>query len=198
MDLDRVSSTVGQRPALILVDMMKGFTDPACPLGSEAKAVVGANAALLVAMREKALPIFFTRVVYDNPDQGRAFRAKVPALENLQRDSIWTEFDEALTPLEGETIIEKHYASAFFGTDLAVRLKASKADCLIITGLTTSGCVRASVVDALQYDYPTFVPREAVGDRNPSAHTANLHDINAKYGDVVGVADVLSYLEALA
>lgn len=198
MDLDRVSSTVGQRPALILVDMMKGFTDPACPLGSEAKAVVGANAALLVAMRAKALPIFFTRVVYDNPDQGRAFRAKVPALENLQRDSIWTEFDEALTPLEGETIIEKHYASAFFGTDLAVLLKASKADCLIITGLTTSGCVRASVVDALQYDYPTFVPREAVGDRNPSAHTANLHDINAKYGDVVGVADVLSYLEALA
>ena len=77
-------------------------------------------------------------------------------------------------------------------------LKASKADCLIITGLTTSGCVRASVVDALQYDYPTFVPREAVGDRNPSAHTANLHDINAKYGDVVGVADVLSYLEALS
>jgi maleamate amidohydrolase len=197
MILDRVSAPMGQRPALVLVDMMKGFTDPSCPLGSEAEPVVAANQQLLDAFRAKNLPVFFTRVVYDNPSQGRAFRVRVPALEFLQRGSPWTEFDDRLAPLSGEVIIEKHYASAFFGTDLATQLSKSRADCLIVTGLTTSGCVRATVVDALQHDYAVFVPREAVGDRNPSAHAANLHDMHAKYGDVCGVSDVLAHVAEL-
>jgi maleamate amidohydrolase len=197
MDLNRVSATFGARPALILVDMMKGFTDPTCPLGGEVGDVVAANLALLTAMRAKSLPVFFTRVVYDNDSQGRAFRDRVPALNLLVRDSIWVQFDDALTPLPSEHIVEKHFASAFFGTDLAAKLRACQADCLIITGLTTSGCVRASVVDGLQHNYPTFIPRQAVGDRNQSAHDANLFDMHAKYGDVCDVQDVLSHLETL-
>jgi maleamate amidohydrolase len=197
MDLDRISFPFGKRPALILVDMIKGFTDPDCPLGSEAGDVVAANAVLLAAARAKSLPIFFTRVVYDNLDQGRAFRARVPALNVLQRGSVWTQIDDALTPRESEVIVDKHFASAFFGTSLGALLAASRADCVIVTGLTTSGCVRASAVDALQYGYTTFVAREAVGDRNQSAHEANLHDMHAKYADVCCVADVLAHLETL-
>ena len=94
----------------------------------------------------------------------------------------------------GEALIEKQWASSFFGTDLAVQLKAAKADSLVVTGLTTSGCVRATVVDGLQHDYPVVVPREAVGDRNAEAHRANLHDLHAKYAEVQGLDEVLAAL----
>jgi maleamate amidohydrolase len=197
MDLDRKSLPFGRRPALILVDLMLGFTDPACPLGSESSAVIEANLALLAAMRSRGLPIFFTRVIYDSDNQARAFRAHVPALNLLICDGPWVAIDPRLGRRDTEALINKHHPSAFFETDLATQLRALDVDCLIVTGLTTSGCVRASAVDGLQYGWPVFVPEEACGDRNLDAHRANLFDLNAKYADVLPLKDVLVALETL-
>lgn len=193
-DLARKSIGLGQRPALILVDMIRGFTDPACPLGSACADVVAANARLLTVFRAHRLPIFYTTVVYHHPEQARVFRGRIGALNLLTPDSEWVKVDPALARQPGEALIEKQWASSFFGTDLAVQLKAAKADSLVVTGLTTSGCVRATVVDGLQHDYPVVVPREAVGDRNAEAHRANLHDLHAKYAEVQGLDEVLAAL----
>jgi nicotinamidase-related amidase len=190
VDLERSSVGLGRRPALILVDMVRGFTDPGCPLGSDCPAVVAANARLLALFRERELPVFFTTVIYRNETQASVFRARLPALNVLTPDSPWVDIDPALVPVSGETVIEKQWASAFFATDLDARLHAAGADSLVVTGLTTSGCVRATVVDGLQHNYPVVVPREAVGDRNAEAHQANLFDMNAKYADVVALADL--------
>ena len=194
-DLDRRSQGLGQRPALVLVDVINGFTDPDCPLGSEADAVVSACERLLQAFREAGLPVFFTTVVYHDPDQARVFRARLPALEVLEPGSHWVQVDPRLAPLENEILVEKQWASGFFKTPLHEHLTASGADSLVVTGLTTSGCVRATAVDGLQYDYPVTVPREAVGDRNARAHEANLFDLDAKYADVVPVEAVLRHLK---
>jgi nicotinamidase-related amidase len=190
LDLERSDIGLGSRPALILVDMIRGFTDPACPLGTECPDVVAANVALLALFRERALPVFFTTVVYRNASQASVFRARLPALNVLTPDSVWVQVDAALAPLETEPVIEKQWASGFFRTDLEQRLRATGADSLVVTGLTTSGCVRATVVDGLQHEYPVVVPREAVGDRNPRAHEANLFDMNAKYADVVSLDEL--------
>ncbi|MEL7045875.1 MAG: isochorismatase family protein [Pseudomonadota bacterium] len=160
--------------------------------------MVDACAALLSAFRTRALPVVFTTVVYDSDDQAGVFRARLPALNALRRGSRACAVDSRLAPLAGEHLVEKHYASAFFGTDLAGLLREAGADSLIVTGLTTSGCVRATVVDALQHDFVTWVPREAVGDRNADAHMANLHDMHAKYAEVVSIDDVLVGLEHAA
>jgi maleamate amidohydrolase len=198
MDLDRKSLPFGRRPALILVDLMLGFTDPACPLGSESHAVIEANLALLEVMRARGFPIFFTRVIYDTDSQAPAFRARVPALNLLTHDGPWVAIDSRLGRRDSEGLINKHHPSAFFETDLAAQLQALKVDCLIVTGLTTSGCVRASAVDGLQHGWPVFVPEEACGDRNPDAHRANLFDLHAKYADVLPLKDVLVALEGLS
>ena len=195
MDLDRKAVGLGERPALLLVDMINGFTDPDCPLGSECHDVVIANARLLEVFRARGLPIFYTTVIYRNEQQARVFRARVPALNVLAAGSHWVEVDPALAPQEGETVIEKQWASAFYATDLADQLRSAGADSLVVTGLTTSGCVRATVVDGLQHDYPVVVPREAVGDRNAQAHEANLHDMNAKYADILGLGEVIALLQ---
>ncbi len=195
MDLERNSLGLGERPALVLVDMINGFTDPGCPLGSECAEVVAANARLLAMFRAKELPVFFTTVVYHNEEQASVFRSRIDALNLLQPDSHWIEVDPALAPLAGESVLEKQWASGFFGTDLDERLREAGADSLVVTGLTTSGCVRATVVDGLQYNYPVVVPREAVGDRNPDAHEANLFDMNAKYADVVSMEELEAMLE---
>jgi len=194
-DLERASQGLGQRPALVLVDIIRGFTDPDCPLGSEADEVVEANRKLLAAFRAKGLPVFFTTVVYHNDQQARVFRDRVPALELLTPDSHWIEVDPRLEPLPGECIVEKQWASGFFKTNLDESLRELGVDSLVVTGLTTSGCVRATAVDGLQYDYKVVVPAEAVGDRNPDAHCANLFDMNAKYADVLDLDTVLNYIE---
>jgi nicotinamidase-related amidase len=196
-DLERASQGLGLRPALVLVDIIKGFTDPDCPLGSEADDVVEANRKLLAAFRSKRLPVFFTTVVYHNEQQARVFRDRVPALELLKPGSHWIDVDPRLEPLAGERIVEKQWASGFFKTDLDETLRALGVDSLVVTGLTTSGCVRATAVDGLQYEYKVVVPAEAVGDRNPDAHRANLFDLNAKYVDVLDLASVLAIIEAL-
>ena len=198
MDLERHRVELGKRPALVLVDMIKGFTDPACPLGSDCPDVVSANRELLDAFRASNLPIFFTTVIYRNAEQAKVFRERVPALNVLEPESDWVEVDESLGLLPGEEVIEKRWASAFFDTDLSEKLKNAKADSLVVTGLTTSGCVRATVLDGLQYDYPVWVPEEAVGDRNQEAHKANLFDMNAKYAEVVKKDEVLKLVAQLA
>jgi nicotinamidase-related amidase len=194
MDLERHNVGLGRKPAIIVVDVINGFTDPHCALGSECPKVVAAIRELLDAFRAKMLPVFFTTVIYRNPQQAKVFRRRLPALNVLEPDSHWVEVDAVLGRLPDEDIIEKRWASAFFDTDLLARLRKQNVDSLVITGLTTSGCVRASVLDGMQHDYPVVVPSEAVGDRNKQAHEANLHDMNAKYADVMSKADVLNYL----
>lgn len=185
---------LAQSPALLVVDMINGFTDPACPLGSNCPEVVAANIELLTAFRDRALPIFFTSVVYHNDQQASVFRAKVPALNVLTPGSHWVDIDSRMGRLASEPLVEKQWASAFYGTDLNSQLRALDVDSLVVTGLTTSGCVRASAVDGLQNNYRTVVALEAVGDRNPEAHQANLFDLNAKYADVLSVAEIVAGL----
>lgn len=196
-DLARQSCALGSRPALVLVDMMRGFTDPRSPLGCECAAVVDACARLLAAFRARHLPIVYTAVVYERDDQARVFRARLPALNTLRRGSVAVQIDARLTPRPGEPVVEKHYASGFFATDLARRLAARAADSLVVGGLSSSGCVRATVLDGLQHEYPVWVPREAVGDRNEQAHAANLHDLHAKYAEVLSLQEALNAVEAL-
>jgi len=193
-DLMRHSQTLGQRPALVLVDMINGFTDPRCPLGCECDAVVAVNVRLLSAFRRQGLPVFFTSVVYYSDDQAPVFRQRLPALNVLEAGSDWVAVDARLAPLEGEAVVEKQFASGFHGTDLLEHLRAAGADSLVVTGLTTSGCVRATAVDGLQHNFPVFVVSDAVGDRNAEAHVANLHDLHAKYADVLGSDELLAML----
>jgi maleamate amidohydrolase len=191
---------IGERPALVVVDMSVGFTDPESQLACELEEVVDAVGLLLAAARRAGVPVVYTTVAYDEEGKRRAaaFIEKVPALLTLEAGSRWVEIDPRLAPQPGEPVLRKLHASAFFETELAELLAASERDSLIVTGASTSGCVRATAVDALQYGYRTVVPREAVGDRNPDAHAANLYDIDAKYGDVVSLAAALARLEELA
>ncbi len=198
VDLARTPQTLGKRPALVVVDMTNGFTNPDSPMGGEYPEVISANRKLLTAFRAKNLPVFFTTVVYERPDQASVFRARLPDLNALTPDSPWVQIDQRLSPQSNEPVIAKHWASGFFKTDLALRLHESGADSLVITGLTTSGCVRATALDGLQHDYKVFVPREACGDRNPEAHAANLFDLHAKYADVLSVEDIISHTEGLS
>lgn len=192
VNLQHHSQGLGSHPALLLVDLIRGFTDPACALGSQADDVVAANLILLADFREKKLPIYFTTVVYRDSGQAAVFRARVPALNELQAGSAWVEIDERLGRLESEPLIEKQWASGFFKTDLNERLRQQNVDSVVVTGLTTSGCVRATAVDALQYDYRVVIPREAVGDRNADAHRTSLFDLNAKYADVMSLNEVVT------
>ena len=188
----------GRRPAVVVVDFITGFTDLLSPLGSSLEPQLDATSRLLEVARARALPIFFTTTVYqdDLVDAG-LFPRKVPSLSILTRTSPWIAVDPRLERLESEPVIEKRYASAFFGTHLASTLTASGTDTLIVTGCTTSGCVRATVVDALQHGFRAIVPPECVGDRSPEQHAANLVDMDGKYGDVVDLQAVISYLEGL-
>jgi nicotinamidase-related amidase len=196
-DLDRKSQGLGARPALVLVDMMEGFTDPDCPLGSAADTVVEANRRLLQAFRAKDLPVAFTTVVYRDDHQARVFRDRIPALELLKPGTRWVNIDARVAPAAGEPVFEKQWASAFFRTGLDDYLRSQGVDSLVVTGLTTSGCVRATAVDGLQHDYRVVIPAEAVGDRNEDAHRASLFDLNAKYADVLDLERVLEMIGAL-
>lgn len=192
--LAREAQGLGESPALLVVDVIKGFTDPDCPLGSQADSVVEANRRLMDVFHAQSLPVFLTTVVYDNDDQASVFRARVPALNVLERGSHWCEIDPRLPLVSSDTIIEKTHASAFHGTNVADQLRSAGIDSLVVTGLTTSGCVRASAVDGLQHNLKVVIPEEATGDRDQSAHQANLYDLNAKYVDVMPLDKVLALL----
>lgn len=187
---------MGAKPALAVIDVNCGFTDPASPLVCDLDGVVAAIARLLDAFRAAELPVVFTTVAYDAAARqaAKVFLEKIPALLTLEPGSRWVDIDPRIAPRPGEALIVKHWASAFFGTALASMLATGQVDTLVVTGASTSGCVRATAVDGLQHGYRVVVPREAVGDRNPEAHEANLYDIDTKYGDVVALEDVLSSL----
>ena len=181
----------GERPALLVIDFIKGFTDTDCPLGSNLDAEVSATKQLLDEFRSRNLPVHFTTTAYDSEMvSAGVFVRKVPSLSHLKFGSKWIEIDDRLTPISGEVVWTKQYASAFFGTSLTSSLSAQKVDTLIITGCTTSGCVRASAVDSCQHGFRTIVVEDCVGDRSASAHEANLFDLNAKYADVVSLEEV--------
>ena len=191
---------IGKRPALLVIDVNLGFTDPASPLVCDLEDVVVSIRRLLDEVRRAQLPVVYTTVSYGEGDKlaAAAFIDKIPALLTLEAGSRWVEIDQRIAPLPHEPVLNKLFASAFFGTPLASLLVSAGCDSVIVTGASTSGCVRATVVDALQHGYRPVVPREAVGDRNASAHEANLYDIDTKYGDVVTIDDVVAHVEAIA
>ena len=188
--------TLGSRPAVLVVDFSCGFTDPECTLGADMSAEVEATRRLLDAVRARGLPVIFTTIGYEpSLKDGGLWLQKVPSLGDLQIGGRWVEIDPRLEPRTDETIVLKKGASAFFGTNLPAILVSQGVDSVILCGATTSGCIRATAVDLLQYGYPTLVPRECVADRAQAPHEANLFDIDAKYADVVALDDVLEYVE---
>ena len=192
------SVTLGSRPAVLVIDFSCGFTDPRCALGSDLAPQVEATRRLLDAAREKGLPVVFTTIGFDaSLKDGGLWLQKVPTLGDLQMGGRWVEIDERLGRRDDETVIVKKGASGFFGTNLASVLVSQGVDTVILCGATTSGCVRATAVDLLQYGWPTLVPRECVGDRAQAPHDANLFDIQAKYADVVSLQDALGYVESV-
>ena len=189
---------LGRRPALAVVDVNRGFTDPASPLVCDLDGVVAAIAELLDGFRAAQLPVAFTTVAYDEAGKRAAavFIEKIPALLTLEAGSTWAEIDPRIAPLPDEPVFTKLWASAFHGTAFASFLTTNGCDSLVITGASTSGCIRATAVDGLQHGYRVVVPREAVGDRNPAAHEANLYDIDTKYGDVISLDETLTLISA--
>jgi nicotinamidase-related amidase len=186
----------GRRPALVVIDLNYAFTDPESPLHCDTEGAVDATARLLAAAREGGAPVAFTTLEYDEGAKrvAAAFIAKAPALTLMAPGSRWARIDERIAPRPDEPVLLKLFASAFFGTSLQTMLTAAGCDTLVVTGASTSGCVRATVVDALQHGLRVMVPREAVADRAPAAHEASLLDIDAKYGDVVGVDEAIAVL----
>jgi maleamate amidohydrolase len=188
--------SLGSRPAVLVVDFSCGFTDPECTLGSDLTAEVEATTRLLDVARTKGVPVIFTTIGYEpSLKDGGLWLQKVPALGELQVGGHWVEIDPRLERREDETIVLKKGASAFFGTNLAAVLLTQGVDSVVLCGATTSGCIRATAIDLLQYGWPTLVPRECVGDRAQAPHEANLFDIQAKYADVVSADEALAYLE---
>lgn len=186
----------GERPALIVIDFLQGYTTPGAPLFAEGVVrAVDESVALLAAARAGGIPVIHTRVLFHPSGlDGGLFAQKVPVLRSLVQGEPLAEFDPRVAPEEDELVIVKNYASAFFGTSLAATLTAAGIDTAILIGCSTSGCIRATAIDAIQHGFRAIVPRECVGDRHDGPHEANLFDINAKYGDVVDKAEVMSYL----
>ena len=190
------SVTLGSRPAVLVIDFSCGFTDPGCALGSDLTQQVEATRRLLDVARDRGLPVVFTTIGFDaSLKDGGLWLQKVPTLGDLQLGGRWVEIDERLGRREDETVIVKKGATGFFGTNLASVLLSQGVDTVILCGATTSGCIRATAIDLLQYGWPALVPRECVGDRAQAPHEANLFDIQAKYADVVSIDDALAYLE---
>ncbi|MFV3126613.1 isochorismatase family protein [Niveispirillum sp. KHB5.9] len=187
----------GKRPALLIIDFVKAYLEKDCPLYAGVEKTRDAAEVLLQAARAAGIPVIHTNVVYTpgGVDGGVFFR-KVKALSCFERDKHpqWAAFAEGLEPLPHEPVITKQYASAFFGTSLASTLASSGIDTLLIAGLSTSGCVRASALDACQHGFVPLVVRDAVGDRDTRVHEANLFDLNAKYADVIGLDEALTHL----
>jgi nicotinamidase-related amidase len=190
----------GERPAVLSIDLMNGFTDASMPLGSNLDAEVDAGARLLRTARAGGVPVLHTVVRYEDRELSDAgiWLLKHDGLLTLRTGTPAVETDPRVAPVEGEPVMVKKYASAFFGTDLVARLNVSRVDTLLLMGCTTSGCIRASAVDAVQYGYRPMIVREAVGDRSSSAHAQSLFDLDQKYADVVSLADALAYLERVA
>ena len=188
----------GGKPVLLIVDFCNGFTDPATPLGGDFSSQLAVTAELLAGFRGGDLPIVYTTVAYDSDlrDAGLWIK-KIPSLEILRKGTSMVEIDDRIRPRYDEYVLVKKFASAFFGTDLEPYLKARGVDTVVMTGCTTSGCIRASAIDSIQHGFHTIVVRDGVGDRAEGPHQANLLDIEAKYGDVVSSREVLDYVRSV-
>ena len=187
----------GDKPALVVVDFSRAFTDPEMPLGAELDAELKQTVRVLDEARARRLPIFFTTVAYDDPNLADAgvWALKIKAQATLRAGTPNVDLDPRLGQTASEPVLKKKYASAFFGTDLLTRLTDVDVDTLLVAGCTTSGCVRATAVDGLQNGFRVMVIREAVGDRMRAAHEQSLYDLHLKYADVVSVDEVLDYLQ---
>jgi len=187
----------GQVPALVIVDFVVGFTDPAVFGGGNILAAVAQTVDLLAACRAANLPVAHTRVVYadDGADAG-VFTLKAPRIRELTEHNPQGQIVPALAPRAGEYIVRKTQASGFFGTGLGPWLTMRGVDTVIVAGCTTSGCVRATVVDALSMNYRPIVVRECVGDRALGPHEANLFDMDQKYADVMARDEVIARIAA--
>ena len=188
----------GEKPALILIDFVQAYFEESCPLYAGVEESLTSALRIRDAARAADIPVIYTNVVYQagGADGGVFFR-KVPALEAFIEGNPLGGWPQGLTPAAGEVVISKQYPSAFFGTSLAAMLTFLKVDTLIITGLTTSGCVRATCIDAVSSGFIPIVVSDACGDRHEAPHTANLFDMQAKYADVVNERWVLNELVAL-
>ncbi len=189
----------GKRPAVIVIDFIRAYTTKgAAFFGQGVVDAVEATVGLLAAARAAHVPIIYTKVLYHPSGMdGGLFVKKVPALRKLVAGEPLAEIDPRIPPAPEDLVIVKNYPSCFFGTSLASTLAGLGVDTLILTGCSTSGCVRAAAIDAIQYGYRVIVPRECVGDRHDAPHDSNLFDINAKYGDVLARSEVMTYLEKL-
>lgn len=186
----------GTRPALLIVDVVTAYLTQGSALFMEtAAAARDSNARLAAAARAAGVPVVFTNVRY-KPDgsDGGVFYKKAPVLAAFVEGSPLGAFPPELTPQPGDRVVTKQYPSAFFGTGLAEALHADGIDTLLITGYSTSGCVRASALDAMQYGFVPLVVREACADRHARPHEANLFDLQAKYAEVISEAEALAYL----
>jgi len=185
------SSGFGVQPALLVVDFVNGFNDPDLFGGGNIAHAIAQTAVLLAAAREAGVPVCFTRVVYaaDGSDAG-IFCLKAPGLKILTEDHVSSAVVDELAPEPGEYVLRKTQPSAFFGTDLIGWLVQRRVDTLIVTGATTSGCVRATVVDAMSHNFRTIVATDCVGDRALGPHDANLFDMGQKYADLMSGAEI--------
>lgn len=189
----------GKKPCLLHIDFARAYVDKTCSLYAGVEASAEAAREVLAEARKAGIMIVHTRVEFTpgGVDGGVFFR-KVPALKNFERGNKYGEFAEGLEPLPHEPVITKQYASGFFGTNLASTLAAAGIDTVLLAGWSTSGCVRASALDACQSGFVPIVIREAVGDRHQAPHEANLFDLQAKYAEVRGKDEVIAYLRNLA
>jgi nicotinamidase-related amidase len=188
----------GVRPAVLVIDLSRTFTDPNSPVGSDLDVVVENTKRILESARKRGVPVFFFTVAFmpDYRDAGLLV-LKQPACRTLLLGTPEVEIDDRLAPRDDEPVIVKKAPSAFFGTNLPAMLVSQKIDTLILTGCSSSACVRYSAVDGFSHGYRILVPSDAIGDREIDAHNATLHDLQVKYGEVMTTDDVLAYLDGL-
>jgi maleamate amidohydrolase len=191
-------SGYGGRPALVIVDMSRAFCDPTHPVGSDMTETLENIAVLLDAARRKRVLIVYTTIAYhpSGADAG-VWALKLPTLKTLVVGDKMTEIHPRIAPLDSEQVLVKKYGSSFFMTPLLSLLNSHRVDTVVLTGCSTSGCVRATAIDSVSYGFRTVVPRECVADRAPGPHEANLFDIDMKYADVVPLEEVLDYMGGL-
>jgi maleamate amidohydrolase len=188
----------GTRPALIVIDMVRAYFEPGAELYMGSDDCLRSAARVLDSARAAGIPVLYTRVEYDADGiNGGLFVRKLPSLRHFVAGGPLGQIMPEVAPADHEVVIVKQYASAFHGTSLSATLNALRVDTLIITGVSTSGCVRATGVDAMQYGYVPIVVRQAVGDRDPRPHQANLFDLQAKYAEVVDEDQIHAWLSKL-
>ena len=188
---------LGRAPALVVVDVVRAYTDRGSPLYADAfVAAVPVIFGLLAAARAAGVPVIFTNVIYqqDGADGGLFYR-KLPALRCFVAGNPLGGFPDALRPAPGDLVVTKQYASAFFGTSLAATLNSRRVDTVVLAGFSTSGCLRASALDALQHGFVPLIAADACADRHPGPHEANLFDLQAKYAEVRDSGAVTLYLQ---